>query len=273
MTAVCITTYNHEQFIAQAIQSVLEQVCDEPLRIYIGDDASTDGTEAVCRRFAGQDKRIVYIRQPHNKGLVDNTLDLYRRILADGCDYIAMLDGDDYWIDPHKLQLQIDYMRTHPECGFVHTGVYVDKNGQRIPEHTDDIPMGDIRRQYNREGAKHNNCTVLFRAHLLQTDELETIRQQHFRVLDYPLYGVFSQRTQFAFLPELTTVWRLHTSVSHPESASAFIRYHYHYARCWRWLHTRYPDTIRYSLVEASFWLLGKAVYALLHALRQRLNF
>ena len=94
MIAVCITTYNHASFIAEAIESVLAQECDEPVRIYVGDDASTDGTETVCRRLAAQDDRIVYFRRPENVGLVRNTIDLYRRIMADGAEYIAMLDGD-----------------------------------------------------------------------------------------------------------------------------------------------------------------------------------
>ena len=59
MIAVCIATYNHELFIAEAIESVLSQVCDEPMRVYIGDDASTDATEAICEQAARQDERIV----------------------------------------------------------------------------------------------------------------------------------------------------------------------------------------------------------------------
>ena len=121
MIAVCITTYNQEAFIAQAIESVLAQKCDEPIRIYIGDDASSDGTQAICERHAQQDKRIIYVRRENNTGLTNNTIDLYRRIIADDCEYIAMLDGDDYWTDSHKLQLQIDYLRCHSEVGYVHT--------------------------------------------------------------------------------------------------------------------------------------------------------
>ena len=110
MIAVCIVTYNQEQYIAQAIESVQLQQCDEPLRIYIGDDASTDGTEEICRRYAAQDERIRYYRRDKNMGLVQNTIELYRQIIADGCTYIAMLDGDDYWSDNHKLQKQMAYL-------------------------------------------------------------------------------------------------------------------------------------------------------------------
>ena len=66
MIAVCIATYNQEAFIAQAIESVLAQTCDEPVRVYIGDDTSTDGTAAVCKHYASLDNRIVYIRRKNN---------------------------------------------------------------------------------------------------------------------------------------------------------------------------------------------------------------
>ena len=58
MIGVCITTYNHELYIAQAIDSVLAQQCDEPIRIYIGDDASTDGTQNICEQYAAKDSRM-----------------------------------------------------------------------------------------------------------------------------------------------------------------------------------------------------------------------
>ena len=99
MIAVCIATYNHESFIAQCIESVLLQLCDEPMRIYIGDDASTDDTQSICEQYAATDERIVYVRRDKNMGLTNNTIDLYYRIMADNCEYIAMLDGDDYWTD------------------------------------------------------------------------------------------------------------------------------------------------------------------------------
>lgn len=99
MIAVCIATYNHEHFIAEAIESVLMQECDEPIRIYIGDDASSDGTAAICTQYAQKDERIIFIKSETNKGLVNNTLSLYWQIMADKCEYIAMLDGDDYWVE------------------------------------------------------------------------------------------------------------------------------------------------------------------------------
>lgn len=244
MIAVCIATYNHEAFIAQAVESVLAQVCDEPLRIYIGDDASTDGTAAICERYAQQDACIVYIRRKKNLGLTSNTLDLYRRILADGCEYIAMLDGDDYWTDPHKLQLQLNYLRSHPEVGFVHT------NGQTLSG-KDTWTFGQRQGLYGIDSVGFANCTVLFRTNLLNEPLLKDIEQQHFLWLDYPLYGVFYQQTKWAYLPQKTAVWRDHVSVSQPRSAHDILRLRKERCRMWKWLDNLFPGKVGYSAQEA----------------------
>ncbi len=240
MIAVCIATYNHEAFIAEAIESVLSQQCDEAMCIYIGDDASTDGTSSVCRRYAAQDKRIVYIRRETNMGLVRNTIDLYRRIMADGADYIAMLDGDDFWCHEGKLQMQVDYLRAHPECGFVHTG-------GRVLSGSNKWTFGQREGVYGIDSPGFANCTVVFRTELLDEKVLEAIEAQDFRWLDYPLYGVFYQKTKWAYLPEETAIWRDHESVSQPREAKAILRNREERCRMWRWLDTQFPGKVGYS--------------------------
>ena len=210
MIAVCIATYNNEAYIARAIESVLCQKCDESVRVYIGDDASTDGTQAVCERFVATDARIVYIRRKQNMGLVSNTIDLYRRILADGAEYIAMLDGDDYWTDSHKLQLQI-----------------------------------------------------LFRAELLQKADLDELEQQDFPVLDYPLYGIFSQYTKFGYLGVRTAVWRVHSSVSNPQSLKGQLQYKRERLRMWYWLDKKYSGRFHFRWFKAILWYIRQIFYIL----------
>ncbi len=248
MIAVCIATYNHESFIAQAIESVQAQVCVEPLRIYIGDDASTDGTQEVCERYAAKDERIVYVRRSQNLGLVSNTVDLYRRIMADGCEYTAMLDGDDYWTDPHKLQKQADYMRLHPETGFVHTSAKVFSGAQTWT-------FGQREGVYGLDSVGFANCTVMFRTALMNEELLQAIEAQHFRWLDYPLYGVFYQQTQWAYLPDETAVWRDHTSVSQPKTAREILQLREERVRMWKWLDGLFPGKVGYSSAAAETFL------------------
>lgn len=248
MIAVCIATYNHQSFIAQAIESVLMQLCDEPIRIYIGDDASSDDTQAVCERYAVNDARIVYIRRPKNLGLTSNTIDLYRRILADGCDFIAMLDGDDYWINPRKLQLQLDYLRAHPEVGFVHT------NGRTLSG-ASTWTFGQREGIYGLDSPGFANCTVLFRSDLLNDKLLAQIEAQHFLWLDYPLYGVFYQHTKWAYLPQQTAVWRDHVSVSQPQNPQAVMRLREERVRMLKWLDGLFPGRVGYNDEDAADYL------------------
>ena len=248
MIAVCIATYNHEAFIAQAIESVQRQVCEEPIQIYIGDDASPDGTQKICEQYAMQDPRIVYVRREKNIGLTDNTIDLYRRMMADGCDYIAMLDGDDYWTDPHKLQLQIDYLHTHPETGFVHTNGATASGSKKWT-------FGQREGVYGIDSVGFANCTVMFRTSLLSEALLQKIEAQHFLWLDYPLYGVFYQQTKWAYLSQPTAVWRDHESVSQPKKAAAILKLREERCRMWRWLDTIFPGQVGYSVSKAQEYL------------------
>lgn len=253
MIAVCIATYNHESFIAQCIESVLTQVCDDPIRIYIGDDSSTDGTSLICRRYIEKDERIVYIRREKNIGLVGNTIDLYRRIMADGCEYIAMLDGDDYWIDAHKLQLQIDYLRATPECGFVHTDGKVSSNKNTWK-------FGQREGLYGIDSPGFANCTVMFRTNLLSDSLLREIEKQHFLWLDYPLYGTFYVHTRWAYIPQKTAVWRNHISVSQPDKAVSILRLREERCRMWRWLDTQFPGKVGFCEEEEQNYLYEQRI-------------
>ena len=196
---------------------------------------------------------------------MNNTIDLYKRILADKCEYVAMLDGDDYWTDPDKLQLSIDFLRVHPETGFVHTGAYEDIDGELHKTDEPNKPTGDIHLLYNRDGAHHTNCTVVFRSSLLQLPELEAISEQHFPMIDYPLYGLFSQRTHFGYIHQYTAAWRKHASISKPSSFRSFLRYQYHYKRCWKWLDQRYPGNFHYKWHKEIIWYTWQIIYSVIH--------
>lgn len=263
MIAVCIATYNQEAYLAQAVESVLAQECDEPIRVFIGNDASTDKTGSIGMRFMYQDQRVVYCSWPKNVGLVANTLHLYSLATEEQCAFIAMLDGDDYWTDPHKLQRQIDYLRSHPEIGLVHTGAYEEKDGKRTLLDDKAIPTGDLSEKYNLLGARQTNCTVVFRAGLLEDIPLEELKAQGFPVLDYPLYGLFSQRTQFAYLPEPTAVWRNHESVSQPASFRKQLTYRKERIRMWRWLAICHKGHFHFRWTKAFLWYIWQIFYIL----------
>lgn len=111
---VILTTYNHEDFISQAIESILMQHFKGEVEIIIADDCSTDNTINIIKFFDDQSKfKFRYLNNSHNLGIKKN----YQKAFAacDG-DYIAVLEGDDYWCNPYRLQKHVDFLEEHREC-------------------------------------------------------------------------------------------------------------------------------------------------------------
>lgn len=122
LVSICCVTYNHADTIAQALDSFLAQRGDMEVEILVHDDASTDGTEAILRRYEAQYPDIVKplyeTENQYKKGLaMDATFNFPR---ARG-EYIALCEGDDYFSGPHKLKLQVEAMAAHPQCTFCFT--------------------------------------------------------------------------------------------------------------------------------------------------------
>jgi glycosyltransferase involved in cell wall biosynthesis len=119
--AVWMVTYNHEEFIAQAIESVLNQVTTFPVKLFIGEDFSTDNTRSICRDYQSKyPEKIVLLLHDRNIGAVKNAAAVYREVFGSNAPYVAMLEGDDLWTNPKKLQTQVDFMKTHKSvflCG------------------------------------------------------------------------------------------------------------------------------------------------------------
>lgn len=109
--SVCMVTYNQKKYIAQAIESVLMQKTNFKFQLLIGDDASTDGTTEIVREYAEKYPDIIKpIFHEKNEGPFNNSRSLY---CAAKTEFVAILDGDDYWTDEHKLQDQIDFLDTN----------------------------------------------------------------------------------------------------------------------------------------------------------------
>ena len=113
-------------------------------------------------------------------------------------------------------------------------------------------------------------CTALFRTELLREKELSALEAQGFPVLDYPLYGLFAQRTRFAFLPVPTAVWREHISVSQPASVGAQIQYKKERIRMWQWLEKLYPGKFHFYRTKAILWFIWQIFYILFAQIKKK---
>lgn len=113
MVSVIMITYNHEDYIRQALDSILMQHVNFNYEIIIGDDASTDKTQEIIREYQIKyPDKIKSILREENVGPTRNGYDVKMRSKGK---YIAVLEGDDYWIDEFKLQKQVDFLEKNQE--------------------------------------------------------------------------------------------------------------------------------------------------------------
>jgi glycosyltransferase involved in cell wall biosynthesis len=124
LVSVHLLTYNHAKFIAQSIESVVNQQTNFLFEIVIGDDHSTDGTSQIVDQYAAQYPDLIkVVRGKTNGGPQPNSI----RILENSQGkYMAALEGDDYWIDPLKLQKQVDFMERNPDFAICFTNTLVE---------------------------------------------------------------------------------------------------------------------------------------------------
>ena len=131
--SVSIVTFQQEEFVEQAVRSALDQVTDFDFEVVVGDDASTDGTRDILRRLKSEypDKLQLLL---HDTNFGDRGLsNVMSTIDAAKGDYIAFLDGDDYWTSMDKLQRQVDFLEAHPDCALcAHRSVHLLDDGQLL---------------------------------------------------------------------------------------------------------------------------------------------
>ena len=127
-----ILTYNHERFIGQAIEGFLTQKTDFPSELVIAEDCSTDGTRDVIRRYWEKyPDRIRVLLNRHNIGAGPTITRAYHACRGQ---YVAVVEGDDYWTSPDKLQRQADLLDRHPEYAMCfHSVQMVWDDGSRAP--------------------------------------------------------------------------------------------------------------------------------------------
>ncbi len=117
MVAINCITYNHEPYIRQCLEGFVMQRTNFRFVAIVHDDASTDGTAAIIREYEEKYPDIIRpIYETENKySKRDGSLSkiMNEAIDATHCKYVALCEGDDYWIDENKLQMQVDFLENH----------------------------------------------------------------------------------------------------------------------------------------------------------------
>lgn len=135
--SVVVPTYQHANFIEQCLNSILQQQTGFPFEILVGEDESVDGTREICLRLAAEypDRIRLFLGSRKDVmrilGKPTGRYNLLRLLEAANGKYIAICEGDDYWIDPGKLQRQYDALENDPGASGCFTNAYNELNGVR----------------------------------------------------------------------------------------------------------------------------------------------
>lgn len=215
VTIRCIT-YNHDPYIRQCLEGFVMQQTNFPFEAIVHDDASTDGTAAIIREYAEKYPDIIKpIYETENQySKHDGSLDRIMNAHMRG-KYIALCEGDDYWIDPLKLQKQVDFMESHPDYGLCYTNVlsfyetsktygkYIGGNSEKLKDLllNNTIPT----------------LSVLVRTALVKEYSLEIKPElRNWKMGDYPLWLYVASNSQIKYLSFTSGCYRiLENSASH----------------------------------------------------------
>ena len=140
LTIFCLT-YNHEKYIRKTLEGFVNQKTTFDYNIIIHDDASTDKTQEIINEFVKKyPRKFIIIFQKENQ--YSKGVDITNKFILPmiNSKYIAICEGDDYWCDENKIQLQIEYMESNPNCSLcVHNTLFINENGTSLQKTFNDI--------------------------------------------------------------------------------------------------------------------------------------
>jgi len=249
--SVVVITYKQQDTIAQTLDSILCQQGDFDLEVVIGEDASPDGTLAVCQDYARRyPNQIVLLSGEKNMGIMANSARVFNAATGD---FVNIIAGDDYWCDDHKLQKQLDYFSRHPDCGMVSTGGYklLVRENKLVPNAVAPIhPVedGDVKSFYfspNYNGGVYAMpLSILIRKEILDKVDFDEFVCRGFPVEDFPMQAVMSQYAKWGHINDLTVVYRVYSGsasfvpVDHPK----YLWYHHGLMKVRRYLNELFPE-------------------------------
>lgn len=226
LVSILLITYNQQDFIAQAIESVLMQKVDFPYEIIIGEDLGHDNTRAICEEYAAKYDFIHVLPRTKNLGVAGNWCDCAQH--AQG-KYMMMLDGDDYWTDPNKMQRQVDFMETHSECVVYHTNcdILYMNTGAVKPSNKHNVPEGMILHDIMAGHEQMTSSTMCLRAESVKKHiPFDMYVNEDFPCEDWPTIVLLSAYGEIRYLPKSTTVYRVgQASVTNEVNYDKICRY------------------------------------------------
>ena len=219
LLSIAVITYNHEKYISQAIESVLAQKTDFDYELVIGEDHSQDKTYEICQQYK---KKYPNIKLTHSKKNIGATPNFVRTLQACKSKYIAILEGDDYWTDPYKLQKQVDFLEKKPDYHLCFTDItrleadgtsshYFAKNRTLYKTLYLGTPLLELDFFTLNDFLFPGVCVPTLTA-VYRNFDLTPVKHWYTKCYmgDMPLFIMLAAKGKAHFIPEITGTYRIH---------------------------------------------------------------
>lgn len=216
LVSVLMITYNHAEYLADAIEGVVQQACNFPFELLIGEDASKDETLQIALEYQKRYPHI--IRVVHSETNVGMNINSWRIFTKARGKYVAYCEGDDFWCAPDKLALQVAQMESNEKIGIVHsdwTRAYKKKD-QWIYDYAKSVHRrvapkyleGDLFKTWHYPKILRT-CTILLRKNTMAEWYASGLMNEKYHFGDSVLSAWITARAQVGYIPAVTAVYRV----------------------------------------------------------------
>lgn len=206
---IIVITYNHANYICQAMDSIMMQEIPHDVELIIADDNSTDDTLAKIKQYTDKSSfKITFLPKERNLGFVKN----YKRAF-DACDgkYIAIMEGDDYWTSPLHIKHHVDFLENHPDYSVSfnrHIRFFQDQDRTEIFEWNNAKDFETITTAQLALGNRIGNLSCC----VFRTGLIKKLAPELFNIefADWLLGMIMGQYGPLAYQKEVTSLYRIH---------------------------------------------------------------
>ncbi|MEZ4802527.1 MAG: glycosyltransferase [Gelidibacter sp.] len=173
--SVCLISYNHEDFIEDALKGIIYQKTSFPFELVISDDASGDRTNEIILKVTENIPQHVTLKYFHHKQNLGMYANFEFALNACSGEYIAVCEGDDYWIEDEKLQMQLQFLNENPDYNLItaHVRQYFQNDGKFVEPHHLKAFTFDYKDMIVKNHC--STCTTMFRNFIKNEGPMEFI--------------------------------------------------------------------------------------------------
>ena len=207
--SVSITTFNQEPYIAAALDGILMQEADFDYEIIVGEDCSSDGTRSIVEEYERRyPYRIKSVLPEQNLGGLGKRIFAETLKLCRG-EYIACMDGDDYWTSPHKLQKQVEFLERYTQCSMCfHDVMIMHEDSSLMPRRF----VSSHRAMFSDPDDLFAGCFIPACSPVFRRHALVPLPSWYFNLPsgDWSLYLIAGEQGKIGYLDEVMGVYRVH---------------------------------------------------------------